>query len=97
MKNLKSASNVAFGPTSRLSVRFYPISEQYVVKVKTRNFEEFEENKFKEDLSKLYKKSFGNAEVLINDMTLIPDLQGNPTNQVSQNFSGLLTVTKILG
>ena len=47
------AKNPAPGPSGKFDVRFYPITEDYTFKVRTENYQNFDEKSFIEDLTDL--------------------------------------------
>ena len=73
------ARNQSPGPTSTVLIRFYPILAENSVSVQTQDWNRFDEQAFADELSILYGNS---SSVIINDVAMVTDDSGNPTNQV---------------
>ena len=78
-----TAANKAAGPKSSIIIRFFPVTQDKTVIVKTTNFARFDENSFIDELGQLIEEQ---STVVINDMKNVLDSDGNPINEVNQNL-----------
>ena len=79
-----TSKNRADGPTSKIDVRFYPITEENTVRVQTKNYLEFNEEEFAEELAELYGQD---ASVVINDVLPLVRDESSQGNQVQIKIS----------
>ena len=78
-----TAANKAAGPKSSIIIRFFPVTQDETVIVKTTNFARFDENSFIDELGQLIEEQ---STVVINDMKNVLDSDGNPINEVKRNL-----------
>ena len=76
-----TAANKAAGPKSSIIIRFFPVTQDETVIVKTTNFARFDENSFIDELGQLIEEQ---STVVINDMKNVLDSDGNPINEVKR-------------